>query len=54
MVFSTVKTFGESSGEDLPEEMRKLALQPKRGKNTSFLQIWNLYILATWKKQQGL
>ena len=54
MVFSTVKTFGESSGEDLPEEMRKLALQPKRGKNTSFLQIWNLYILATWKKQQDL
>ena len=53
-VFSTVKGFGAPSGSEMPEEMRKLALQPEKEKQTAFLQIWNLFILATWKQQQGL
>jgi asparagine synthase (glutamine-hydrolysing) len=53
-VCSTVRSFGASSGGDMPEEMRKLALHPEKEKKTSFLQIWNLFILASWKQQQGL
>jgi asparagine synthase (glutamine-hydrolysing) len=53
-VFSTVRAFGDASGRDMPEEMRKLAHQPEREKKTAFLQIWNLFILVTWKQQQGL
>lgn len=53
-VFSTVRSFGKASGGDLPEEMRKLALHPEKEKKSAFLQIWNLFILATWKHQQGV
>ena len=53
-VFSTVKAFGTSSGGEMPEEMRQLAVQPEREKKTAFLQIWNLFILAAWEQQQGL
>ena len=53
-VFSTVRSFGASCGGEMPEEMRKLALNPKKEKKTAFLQIWNLFILAAWKHHHGL
>ena len=53
-VFSTVRSFGAVADKKMPEEMRKLVLYPEKEKKAAFLQIWNLFILATWKNQQGL
>lgn len=48
-VLSGVKAFGVEQAEHLPEDMRKLALNPDAFLNDGFLQVWNLFILASWK-----
>lgn len=53
-VFSTVKKLGALADKEMPDEMRRLALHPEEQKKTAFLQIWNLFILACWKQEQGL
>jgi asparagine synthase (glutamine-hydrolysing) len=53
-IFLTVKNFEASSGTDFPEDMRKLARLPEDHVQEGFLQIWNLFILASWKEKQGL
>lgn len=53
-IFSAVKDFEARSGKDFPLDMRKLAQQPEAHFKDGFLQIWNLFILASWKDKQGL
>src|SRR5690606_23042593 len=53
-VLATVKSFGESAGGEFPDEMSNLARQPHEQKREAFLQIWNLFVLASWKSYQGL
>lgn len=53
-VFSTVKQFECSFGRDFPSEMCKLARKPEVYIKQSFLQIWNLYLLACWRETHNL
>ncbi|MEX2593010.1 MAG: asparagine synthase (glutamine-hydrolyzing) [Anditalea sp.] len=53
-IFLAIQTFEVASGTDFPEDMRKLARHPEEHIQDSFLQIWNLFILASWKVKQGL
>jgi asparagine synthase (glutamine-hydrolysing) len=53
-VFSVIKQFEFDFGADFPDEMRKLAQKPEAGINQSFLQLWNLYLLASWRYTHNL
>lgn len=53
-IFSLVKHFEATAGEAFPEDMRKLARHPEKYVRAGFLQIWNLFVLASWKEKQGL
>lgn len=48
-MFSVVRQFESDFGKDFPVEMRKLAQKPEDGIRRSFLQLWNLYLLASWR-----
>ena len=48
-VFSMIRQFESDFGKDFPAEMRKLAQKPETKVKQSFLQIWNLYLLASWR-----
>lgn len=53
-VFSAIKKFELASGTDFPEDMLKLARDPEKYKEKSFLQLWNVFVLASWQEKQGL
>jgi asparagine synthase (glutamine-hydrolysing) len=53
-IFSTLRNFEATAGRDFPEDMRKLARHPEAHVEEGFLQIWNLFILASWKERQGI
>ncbi len=53
-LFTTLQEFGHSAGEVLPEEMRNMSLQPSLYVKSSFLQLWNIFVLASWIKQRNL
>jgi asparagine synthase (glutamine-hydrolysing) len=48
-VFSKIKQFESDFGRDFPAEMRNLAQKPETFVDHSFLQIYNLYLLACWR-----
>jgi asparagine synthase (glutamine-hydrolysing) len=47
-VFEPIEKMGQNWGQNFPEEMRNLALNPTKAKDRQYLQIWNLFILASW------
>ncbi|WP_114751198.1 asparagine synthase (glutamine-hydrolyzing) [Pleomorphovibrio marinus] len=53
-LFRTLVDFGKSEGGALPSEMRNMSLNPSLFANTAFLQLWNLFVLASWKKHHKL
>lgn len=53
-VFDKVKSFERDFGLGFPEDMRKLARSPEAYRKEGFLQIWNLFVLVSWKEIQGL
>ncbi len=53
-MFKTIKQFESDFGADFPVEMRKLAQKPEVGIRQSFLQLWNLYLLASWRYTHNL
>ncbi|WP_158855815.1 asparagine synthase (glutamine-hydrolyzing) [Lunatibacter salilacus] len=53
-VFSMLRQFESEFGGDFPVEMRKLAQKPEAGIRQSFLQLWNMYLLASWKYTHNL
>jgi len=52
--FVAIKAFGKSHGAYFPEEMLALCISPDKYLQDSFLQIWNLYVLASWVKHHRL
>jgi asparagine synthase (glutamine-hydrolysing) len=53
-VYVTIKAFGKSHGSYFPQDMLSLCNDPDKYKDTSFLQLWNLYVLASWVKYHKL
>lgn len=53
-VFSTIRRFEANAGRDCPEDMRHLARHPEAHIREGFLQVWNLFVLASWKEKQEL
>lgn len=51
-VFGPIREMAATWGEILPPEMLKLARSPENAKTAHFLLIWNLFLLASWLKQQ--
>ena len=49
-----VKSFGKTHGKYFPEEMLSICKNPDRYIESSFMQIWNLYVLASWVKHHKL
>ncbi len=49
-VFDPIREMEKTWGPDFPPEMRKLAADPERSEKKQFLQLWNLFILASWLK----
>jgi len=53
-VFPPINQMAKDWGTHFPEEMRTLATAPHKAKGRQFLQIWNLFLLASWLEQQKL
>ncbi|HSJ68300.1 MAG TPA: asparagine synthase (glutamine-hydrolyzing) [Anditalea sp.] len=53
-VFVTIKAFGKSHGVLFPKEMLSICNDPAKYMDSSFLQLWNLYVLASWVKYHKL
>ncbi|UCS94390.1 asparagine synthase (glutamine-hydrolyzing) [Echinicola marina] len=51
-VFKEIREFEVKEGRNFPEEMLNLAKQPSLYINDSFLQIWNLFVLAGWYRKK--
>lgn len=49
-VFEPLIAMEKTWGPDFPSEMRKLAANPEKSDKRQFLQLWNLFILASWLK----
>ncbi|WP_291777364.1 asparagine synthase (glutamine-hydrolyzing) [Cecembia sp.] len=50
-IFGTIQNMEKEWGSHFPTEMRNLALNPGKAKGRQFLQVWNLFLLASWLKQ---
>lgn len=50
-VFEEIRDFEIKEGQHFPEEMLNLARKPSLYINDSFLQIWNLFVLAGWYRK---
>ncbi|MDN3669220.1 asparagine synthase (glutamine-hydrolyzing) [Echinicola jeungdonensis] len=48
MVFGEIKAFENQFGELFPDDMRTLSKNPESHLKDSFLQIWNVFVLASW------
>ncbi|MBT0812435.1 asparagine synthase (glutamine-hydrolyzing) [Litoribacter ruber] len=53
-VFQEIEDFHRTHGSLMPTEMRKIAENPALFVKSGFLQLFNLYILASWVKHRGL
>jgi asparagine synthase (glutamine-hydrolysing) len=51
-VFEPIREMEKTWGPDFPPEMRKLAANPEKSEKRHFLQLWNLFILASWLKNK--
>jgi asparagine synthase (glutamine-hydrolysing) len=49
-VFEPIRAMEKTWGPDFPPEMRKLSANPEKSDKRQFLQLWNLFILASWLK----
>jgi len=49
-----VKAFGKTHGKYFPKEMLSICKEPDKYIDSSFLQLWNLYVLASWVKYHKL
>ena len=47
-VFEPIQKMEKEWGNHFPEEMRNLASNPGKAKGRQFLQVWNLFLLASW------
>jgi len=47
-VFPKIRQMEKDWGKEFPVEMRKLASNPEKSDKRHFLQLWNLFILASW------
>ncbi|WP_209329980.1 asparagine synthase (glutamine-hydrolyzing) [Lunatimonas salinarum] len=52
-VLDTLSRFDTDFGADLPPEMRKLTQSVNREMERRYLQVWNLYLLASWIYRHG-
>jgi len=50
-VFEPIIEMEKIWGQEFPIEMRKLAANPRKAEKRQFLQLWNLFILASWLKK---
>jgi asparagine synthase (glutamine-hydrolysing) len=50
-VFEPIIEMEKIWGREFPAEMRKLAANPQKSEKRQFLQLWNLFILASWLKK---
>ncbi|EKB50793.1 asparagine synthase (glutamine-hydrolyzing) [Cecembia lonarensis] len=50
--YPTIINMAKEWGDHLPDEMRKLAAAPQKAKGRQFLQVWNLFLLASWIEHQ--
>lgn len=53
-VTPTIQKMEATWGNHFPEEMRTLAKKPNSAKGRQYLQVWNLFVLASWIEQQSL
>ena len=51
-VFEPIMEMEKIWGQEFPAEMRKLAANPEKSEKRQFLQLWNLFILASWLKNK--
>ncbi|SMD42136.1 asparagine synthase (glutamine-hydrolysing) [Aquiflexum balticum DSM 16537] len=47
-VFPAIHKMDKDWGKEFPPEMRKLSANPEKSDKRHFLQLWNLFILASW------
>lgn len=52
-VFEPIRAMEKTWSPDFSPEMRKLAANPQKSEKRQFLQLWNLFILASWLKTKG-
>lgn len=52
-VCPAIKQLEKDWGQHFPDEMRTLAKAPDKAKGREFLQVWNLFLLASWLEQYG-
>ncbi|RZS95187.1 asparagine synthase (glutamine-hydrolyzing) [Cecembia calidifontis] len=50
-VFEPIQKMEKEWGGFFPQEMRNLALNPAKAEGREFLQVWNLFLLASWLKE---
>lgn len=48
-MLGTVQRFEKDFGGEFPPEMRTLAKDPSAAVGSSYLQLWNIYLLASWR-----
>jgi asparagine synthase (glutamine-hydrolysing) len=51
-VIGAIQKMEKEWGDYFPPEMRKLAANPGKAEARQFLQVWNLFLLASWLEQQ--
>lgn len=52
-VFGPIQAMEKEWGSFFPKEMRNLASNPSKAKGRQFLQIWNLFLLASWLEENN-
>lgn len=50
-VFEPIEKMEKKWGSHFPQEMRNLASNPGKARGRQFLQIWNLFLLASWLQE---
>lgn len=50
-VFEPIQKMEKEWGNHFPQEMRNLASNPGKARGRQFLQIWNLFLLASWLQE---
>ncbi|WP_460542755.1 asparagine synthase (glutamine-hydrolyzing) [Echinicola sediminis] len=51
VICEVIRDFEKEWTDQLPQEMRDLAIAPEANLKKSFLQVWNLFVLASWCKK---
>jgi asparagine synthase (glutamine-hydrolysing) len=47
-VIGPIRKMEQEWGQHFPENMRTLSADPSKAKGRQFLQVWNLFLLASW------